>query len=384
MAAEARKCIEALDGRQQDITMLWYLKEPSWLKNFKAGLELLDWSVNIMEVQERVSARPEFQKEVSREFKRRGIRAIAPDQVVDCWQKDTTKEMCMAAKWPKPFFPVMLQTRPGPTQTGCGAFVMFSSWQDAMLALQIMSKTKRYRGKDLSYPAEMVFENQVGDMHGYDFPCRIILDCDAKTSDFGGKFTLEQLEDSIDGVAVWFTNRLIELGAIKESDKIVVYVKQKLRADKASQHLIFSITGRSTWETQELLNRIFGAEQDKLDKEENTGDKKRKAPEQDSLEPWRVVDRVPHHGRGQYSVLGFFDKKKGETEYPTLSKRLVIVNGEMALDKRTTGKVSRSECTPDNPLFLELLRRACYTCPVEDFVTINPKFMVQKQVVEFH
>ena len=348
MAAEARKCIEALDGRQQDITMLWYLKEPGWLKNFKAGLELLDWSVNIMEVQERVSARPDFQKEVSMEFKRRGVRAVAPDRVVDCWQKDTTKEMCMAAKWPKPFFPVMLQTRPGPTQTECGAFVMFSSWQDAMLALQIMSRTKRYKGKEKSYPAEMVFENQVGDMHGYDFPCRIILDCDAKPSDFGGKFTLEQLEDSIDGVAVWFTNRLIELGAIKESDKIVVYVKHK------------------------------------LDKEENPGDKKRKAPEPDSLEPWRVVDRVPHHGRGQYSVLGFFDKKKGETEYPTLSKRLVIVNGEMALDKMTTGRVSRSECTPDNPLFLELLRRACYTCPVEDFVTINPKFMVQKQVVEFH
>ena len=50
MATHARRCIEALDGQQQDITMLWWLREPRWLQRFKAGSDLLDWAVNIMKV----------------------------------------------------------------------------------------------------------------------------------------------------------------------------------------------------------------------------------------------------------------------------------------------------------------------------------------------
>lgn len=379
MADQAQKCIQALDSKRQDITMLWYLKKPEWLNNFKVGRELLDWAENIMEVKTRESTSPEFQAEVTREFKLRGIRAVAPERVVANWQKDKVKELCLTAKWPKPFFPVMLQTRPGATQTGCGAFVMFSSWQDAMIALKLMARTKRYKAAERSYPAEMVFENQIADMGEYDIPCRLILDCDAKVSDFGGDYDLEKLQKSIRRVPIWFARRLVEIGAIKDTDRLVVYVKQKLREDKGSQHVVFNVVGRSTWELQAVLKDIFDAEQEKLEKEEKliAEGRKRKA---DVLEPWRVVDRVPHHGRGQYSVLGFFDKKKGETQNPTLCRRLVIVNGAIVPDDKMGGKVSRTECTPDHPGFLKLLHRACYTCPVEDFVTINPKFMRQKQV----
>ena len=204
-------------------------------------------------------------------------------------------------------------------------------------------------------------------MAGYDIPCRLILDCDAKTSDFGGEYDLDKLQKSIKGVPVWFAKRLVEIGAIKDTDRLVVYVKQKLRADKGSQHVIFNVVGRSTWELQRVLNEIFGAEQAKLEKSEKAG-KKRKF-----LEPWLVVDRVPHHGRGQYSVLGFFDKKKGETQNPTLCRRLVIVNGEIIPDDKMAGKVSRIDCNPSHPSFLKLLHHACYTCPVDEFVTINPK-----------
>ena len=382
MAAQARECIEALDARQQDITMLWSLKNPAWLRNFKAGRELLDWSANIVGVPESVSKGEDFQLEVKDEFRRRGIRAVAPERVVDFPRKDPVKEMCMDAKWPKPFFPVMLQTRPGPTQPGCGAFIMFSSWQDAMIALRIMAGTKRYKGKHTLYPAEMVFENQVTDMHGYDFPCRIILDCDAKPSEFGGRYTLEQLGEAIDSVAEWFAKRLVEIGAIKDTDRLIVFEKEKSRKDKASRHLIFNITARSTWETQHILRVIFGEEKLKAEAAERlaASGKKSKAREPEIPEPWRVVDAVPHHGRGQYSVLGFFDRKKGESENPNISKRMVIVNGKTVPDKRTAGLISRTDCIPENPLFLELLRRACYSCPTDEFVTIHPKFMLQKQV----
>jgi hypothetical protein len=102
--------------------------------------------------------------------------------------------------------------------------------------------------------------------------------------------------------------------------------------------------------------------------------------------PWHVIDTVPHHGRGQYSVLGFFDAKKGETQYPAITRKLEIVNGEIVNGKRDESgrrhgvscKVSRADSTLDHPMALAMLHKTCYSCPVNDFVTIHPKFMTQR------
>ena len=381
----ALACIEALDAKQQDYTMLWWLQKPKWLSQFKAGRDLLDWARNSMQIPDHVFAGAEFQQEVSRVFKERGIRPVAPDRVFDNWQKDAAKAMSLHAKWPKPYFPVMLQTRPPADQKGCGAFVIFSSWQDAMIALRLMARTRRYKGRERSYSANMVYENQLVDMRGYDYPCRIILDCDAKLKDFGGRFTLEQLSESIDESPGWFIKRMVEIGAILSTDRVVVYEKEKSREGKASRHFIFSIVGLSTWETQAVLREIVTSE---LERE----DKIRKSTGMEPLEklvrprPWHVIDTVPHHGRGQYSVLGFFDAKKGETQYPAITRKLEIVNGEIVNGKRDESgrrhgvscKVSRADSTLDHPMALAMLHKTCYTCPADDFVTIHPKFMTQR------
>ena len=379
MADQARRCIEAMDGRRQDFTMLWWLKRPRWLTLFKAGTDLLDWVTNKMAVPERVFRESGFQREVFRTFKERGIRPIAPDRVVDNWNKNKAKELCLEQKWPKPFFPVMLQTRPREGQQGAGAFIVFSSWQDAIIALQTMAKTKRYKGADRNYPATMVYENQVADMQGYDYPCRIILDCDAKMSQFGGRFTLAQLGEAISRVPAWFSKRMVEIGAIKSTDLVLVYEKEKSRVStdakegKASKHYVFNIAGLSTWDTQAVLREIFGKE---IERE--------KAEKQKAClpQPWHVTDPVPHHGRGQYSVLGFFDVEKGETECPGLTRCFKIMDGQLVEGEENPKpcKLERGECTLEHPLALQMLHRACYSCPAKDFITIDPKFMVQRQV----
>jgi hypothetical protein len=378
MASDAAKCIQALDDQQQDITMLWMLKKPSWLIQFKAGRDLYDWARNIMHVSEAAMTSKDFQGEVFRVFAERGIRAVAPQRVVANWQKNTAKEMCLQERWPKPFFPIMLQAKRAPDQQGSGAFIVFSSWQDAMIALREMAKTKTYyyaKGKK-AYLASMVYENQLTDMEGYDYPCRIILDCDAKEAQFEHRFTLQQLVKCIEEVPTWFTRELIRIGAIKPTDEVVVYEKEKSRKGKASRHYIFHIVGLSTWDIQAVLRAVFlpYLQADASDS------RKRKRPEPDTPEPWQVTDTVPHHGRGQYSVLGFFDERKGETECPAITRRLVIVNGEIT--KTGMCRISRKDASLEGSKALDLLHRACYTCPVFDFVTLDPKFMTQRQVTD--
>lgn len=383
----ARRCMEALDRNGQDITMLWLLKDVEWLEQCKAGRELTDWVRNRMEVPTKIASGEEFQAEVLREFKSRGgVRPVAPERVVDHWSKTPAKQLCLDAKWPKPFFPVMLQLNPrkpggpgGDSRKLPGAFVIFSCWQDAMLALRDMAIKRKFQGKDRWYAVEMVYENQIVDMGaeegtGYDYPCRLILDCDAKISEHGEGHTLESLKELIQQVPAWFVRRLVEIGAIKSTDRVVVFEKEKSRDNKASRHYIFNIMGYSTWDTKAVFDEIFAKEHEK----EKELLAKKGVQKSVALPAWKMVDTVPHHGRGQYSVLGFFDKDKKETEYPCTTRRLEIVDGKIVSIR--SSKLTRDRSNMDCPTALAMLQEACYSCFVPEFVTMHSKYMVQHSV----
>ena len=384
MAEDAQRCMQELDRKRQDITMLWLLKDTGWLERAKATRELRAWVQNTMGVRLQVAGGDKFQREVRRVFQERGVLPVAPERVVESWRKDTAKDMCLNAQWPKPCFPVMLQTRPGSEDRGAGAFVVFSCWQDAMHALVKMSKTRSYKAPQRSYAADVVYENQLVDMGGYDLPCRLILDCDAKVSEFDGRFTVEELDEVIDGAAEWFSRRMVEVGVISPEAAVVVYEKDKSRKGKASRHLIFNVLGYSTWDLQAILRLIVGAEVEK----EKQAEASAKAKEQtrmpfDGKRPpaWRLIDTVPHHGRGQYSVMGFYDaKRKGEVEYPCIKRRLTIVHGRRVAPPRPC-VIAREDSDLSHAMALNMLHRTCFTCLVHDFITIDPKFMVQRTPV---
>jgi hypothetical protein len=77
--------------------------------------------------------------------------------------KQEVRDKCLEAKWPTPYFPVMLQTRPKGavgftkrevmTRAELGVFVLFSCWQDALFALMNMAGTRTFKG----YAADFVF-----------------------------------------------------------------------------------------------------------------------------------------------------------------------------------------------------------------------------------
>ncbi len=402
MVEAARRCIAALDAKQQDISMLFLLSKVAWLERFAAGQMLIDWLRTEVKLRTGDVAPREFQAEVRREFERRGIVPVAPERFVYATTKQEVRDRCLEARWPTPFFPVMLQTRPKGAggferkkevwkKEESGVFILFSCWPDALFALIAMAGNKTFKG----FAADVVFENQVVDFgpKQLKFPCRIILDCDAKVAEFNNEFTMEELQQSIDQVAPWFVKQLVTIGAIKPADEVVCYQKNKSRPGKASAHLIFGIMGISTDDIREVLDRIFvepwrkAVEKEKLEAEkaalkaegeEAPKKKRQKLAPRKLPEPWQVADRSTMHGRNQFSTLFFKNPDKNEQEFPCLGFKLVIVNGEVK--KRLRLPLPREEFCPENPKALSLLRCCCYSSLMPEFVTLSPDFMVEKGV----
>ena len=401
MVEAARRCIAALDSKKQDISMLFLLSQPDWLQRFPAGSRLVDWVRGEVKLLLGHVCNEDFRLEVRREFQSRGIRPIAPERYVYATTKEEAKNLCSSAGWPEPFFPVMLQTRPkgdqgfdrkaktkdqpkGPR----GVFIMFSCWPDAFFALIRMAATKQFKG----YAADIIFENQIVDMgpKKLSFPCRIILDCDAKKSEFDNQFEVEELEGVIDRVAPWFVGELVRIGALKPTDRVVCFEKKKSRKGKASRHLIFDIMGISTMDTREVLDRIFltplakAKEERRLEEErraENPPPKKQRPPSRKVLTPLDVTDPAPMHGRGQFSTLLWYNPEKGEDEYPVVEYRLEIINGKVT--KKTRLNVGRSESGPEHPKALSLLHCCCYSSFLAEFNVLSPDFLINKTVIVY-
>lgn len=402
MADAARRCIAALDAQKQDISMLFLLSKPAWLERFAAGRILIEWLRNDVKLKTGEVAPREFQAEVRRVFESRGIVPVAPERCVHATTKQEVRDRCLQAKWPTPFFPVMLQTRPeGAAGFGrkeprkaekLGVFILFSCWPDALHALIAMAGTKTYKG----YAADFVFENQVVDFgpKQLKFPCRIILDCDAKVAEFNDEYDIEELQQSIDQVAPWFVKQLVTLKAIKPTDEVVCYQKNKSRPGKASAHLIFGIMGISTDDIREVLDRIFvepwrkeqerlKLEAEKAAKRAESGEdppkkKKQRLAPRKLPEPWQVADRSTMHGRNQFSTLFFKNPDKNEKEFPCIGYKLLIMNGEVK--QRLRLPFTRAEFCPENPQALSLLRCCCYSSFMPEFVTLSPDFMMERGV----
>lgn len=400
MAEAAHRCMAALDAKKQDISMLFLLSRTAWLERFQAGQALIEWVREEAKLRIGEVTAPEFQEEVRREFKRRGIVPVAPERYVYATTKQEVRDRCLQARWPAPFFPVMLQTRPKGAvgfvkrkevwrQEESGVFILFSCWPDALHALIAMAGTKTFKG----YAADFVFENQVVDFgpKQLKFPCRIILDCDAKLADFNNEYDMEELQQSINLVAPWFVKQLVQIGAIRSTDEVVCYQKNKSRPGKASAHLIFGIMGISTDDIREVLDRILIApwrqeqerEKAQAEKAAKQGEgapkrKRQKLGPKKLPEPWKVTDRSTMHGRNQFSTLFFKNPDKDEKEFPSIGYKLIIVNGEVK--QRLRLSFTRAEFCPENPKALSLLRCCCYSCFMPGFVTLSPDFMVERVV----
>lgn len=64
-------------------------------------------------------------------------------------------------------------------------------------------------------------------------------------SDYEDRFSLEEMEKSVQQVPAWFVRQLVAIKALKRSDKVIVVEKDKSRTGKVSKHYTFNIIGLS-------------------------------------------------------------------------------------------------------------------------------------------
>ncbi len=72
-------------------------------------------------------------------------------------------------------------------------------------------------------------------------------------TDYEDHYSLEEMEKSVQQVPAWFVRRLVEIKALKKSDKVVVVEKDKSRAGKVSKHYTFNILGLSKGDIFQVL-----------------------------------------------------------------------------------------------------------------------------------
>jgi len=121
MADIAEACINQLLSNGRDYTLLLYLPFWDFLDKFPKGLKLKEF-IEIEMGLHRVQVEcKEFHDRVTSEFQTRGIQNLAPKRMVHAYRKEELFQLMAFANWPEPYFPFILQMRPG-------VFIAFSTW----------------------------------------------------------------------------------------------------------------------------------------------------------------------------------------------------------------------------------------------------------------
>jgi len=378
MAEHARRCIQELDERGCDYTVLWLAKHYDFLARFSGGEKILNFLEGEMGLSRMQAQDPGFHGEITEEFVRRGVENRHPKRYVSAYYKEELFNLERDAGWPEPYIPFLFQMRPG-------GFYLFWSWQTAFHWLRyktIHDNASPFarEGPQLFYECQIV---------GY--PARIILDCDAYLEEFGGRLSMHELQGIVAKIPVYFVTRLGEMGAIKREDVVVVVEKDKSRGGKASRHFVFNIIGIPTGDIKNVLHRVFvaqfqdeRAEYNRRRKEfgkdpANTG----KCPTawghidvKKGFPPALLTDTSTMHGRNQFSTL--FCGKAGE-EPPRISRIWRISNHGQDVQVKN-GPWAGERHVPDHASAISMLGLACYSSLIPDAVTLRKDFDMPSEV----
>lgn len=390
MAGHAARCIAVMDEQGLDFTMLWLVKHWDWLGRFKFGNELLAW-IDRMDLHRQEVCCKEFHDKVTRVFKERGVRKIAPQRMVWAIRKADLYEQAEKQKWPRPYCPFMIQTRPPELSEDelkarggfkrAGVFVMFSNWQDGffkILEIAGCSILKDQSGRPLRdfrgevHQVAVLYENQITRLEGVDYPCRIILDCDLKCADYQGKCSLEDMIKSTEQVPIWFVRRLMEIRAIKRADTVVVIEKDKSRPGKVSKHYTFNIIGLSKGDIFSVLDLVF-KQPFLADKKSNLTVTARVVPGE-LISPIEIADTTTMHGNNQFSVMLLHHVKKGETKNPVQTAEIRISRGGEGVERVETPWAHMAN-DPEHPDAMWMLFKSCYSNFTPNSITMDPRFM---------
>jgi hypothetical protein len=395
MAEHALRCIARMDEAGLDYTMLWLVRHWDWLVRSTFGRELTSWLDMEMGLHRQEVVCCEFHNQVTRVYRERGIRRIAPERMVWATKKKDLYELAESKNWPKPFCPFMIQTRP-PELTEAelkarggfkraGVFLMFSNWQAGFYKIAEIAGCrilKDQKGKPIHdfvgevHQVAVLYENQITQFgtERKDCPCRIILDCDLKCADFEDKYSLEDMIRSVEVVPVFFVRRLAEISAIRKTDVVIVVEKVKDRPGKVSRHYTFNLMGMSKGEIYQVLDVIF--KKPFMDKKKGltVSASVLDEDEQRLISPFEIADTSTMHGNNQFSVMLMHDPKKKETRNPVQTMAMKISNAGKTVERMKTPWAGTPN-DPEHPHALEMLARSCYSNFTQSSIIMDSRFM---------
>jgi len=368
--ARAGWCIEELGRRGCDYTLLLYLKHWDYLRQCEGLRPLLTFIQRLDITQGEASSR-EFHKRVCEEFGRRGVAPVAPGRFTYSRTKAGAWQKAEQARWPQPMVMVQFQMRPGP-------FFVFFSWQDALIFVRELGTTRSFRVEPVAPDPsiqhqivdytearrerlDLLYENQTVN------PTRLYLDCDAKEAEFG--LPVPVLRQLIEKVPLYFYEELLRLKAIRPTDTVQFYLKDKTREHKASMHVCTNILGVSTDDLRRVLTAIFV---DPLG-EERAVHKRTKTwlhLDRTRFPLGALVDVAPFHGRHQLSTL--YVEKQGSTQYPRFVRIVTVTDGGKSVTATDVEWAGDPDAhLPTSAHALQSLYHTCFSHPLTTMVTLQ-------------
>ena len=363
-AGHAKRCMDLLDEKQLDITLLLALKHWDWLDSMRFGRSLKKFVECTAGLNRRDLKDPAFFSAVWDEFTRRGIVNLAPERRVEAYRKEELFEKyrkeCEAGRWPEPHQPYLIQMRPG-------VFVLLSNFQAGFWLLRDMAKTRMYRREDgKSIPVQLLYEGQ---MEGE--PCRCILDCEAYLSQFDGRLSREELLDSVRQVPQALVRDLVRIGAIKREDTVTFIEKNKCRGDKISFHYTTNLMGDPTVDMKHVLAKVYIEQYTVARTILNKTKSMAHVPVSDGrCDPALHVDETTIKGRHQFSVV--FSRKEGE-EPCTIDSIVTVTNGGETVERKDS-PMKGVPLIPTHAHALDMLFFGGYTHWIKDTVVFNKEF----------
>jgi hypothetical protein len=369
-AARAGWCIEALDRAGCDYSLLLYLRHWKFAERCE-GLRPLLTFIQKLEIPEGEAASAQFHRRVCKEFGSRGVVPVAPERFTYSRTKAGAWLKAEQARWPQPMLMVQFQMRPGP-------FFVFFSWQDALIFVRRLGTERSFRVDpvlpDPSIPNQLVdytetrrerldllYENQTVN------PTRLYLDCDAKEAEFG--LPVPVLRQLIEKVPPYLYGELLRLKAIRPTDTVCFYLKDKTREHKASMHISTNILGVSTEGIKRVLNAIFVEPL----QEARLMHKKTKTwlhLDRKQFPLGALVDTAPFHGRHQLSTL--YVEKNGCTQYPRFVRTVTITDAGRSVAVTEVDWAGEPDAhLPTSPHALQSLYSTCFSHPLTSMVTLQ-------------
>jgi len=367
---KAAHCIEYMKGQRIDYTLLWLLRH--WdLASRCEGLKSLFALISNMRITRKEAESQAFQDKVTSCFDSLGVRPVAPECMTYSFRKQTALDKAQRKAerdegWPHVFRLVMFQMRPG-------LFMVFSSWQDALLFVRDLCARGRFDiapsppgeihefDRVDSRPLKLLYENQ---LEGH--LSRIILDCDCYPAEFP-HFTLPELEGLMEEIPVLFAQLLFKEGLVR-GGPIRCYYKKKSRQGKVSCHVVTNVFGFSTEQVADFFAIVFKEPFQSVRDTFKGATKTWAHVPKDGFPFQLLVDVAPMHGRHQFSTL--FVGKPGET--PPFVTRLVEVSnhGQTVRVEEPAWMQDPESNLPTSPYALDVLRSVSIGALSHDLVPL--------------